>query len=60
MPAAPTSNIYFGKYLRIGGLRIHLLRKGDVYQQDKMNYDAVERLCSENARSLLKEHVPGI
>lgn len=37
----------------------HLLRDGDVNQHDKMNYDAVERLCSENVRSLLKEHVPG-
>jgi hypothetical protein len=36
----------------------HLLRDGDVNQHDKMNYDAVERLCS--IRCLLKEHVPGI
>jgi hypothetical protein len=38
----------------------HLLRDGDVNQHDKMNYDAVERLCSPNIRCLLKEHVPGI
>lgn len=38
----------------------HLLRDGDVNQHDKMNYDAVERLCSPNVRTFLEEHVPGI
>jgi hypothetical protein len=35
----------------------HLLRDGDVNQHDKINYDAVERLCSPTfVRCLLKEH----
>ena len=39
---------------------LHLLRDGDINQHDKMNYDAVERLCNPNIRNLLGIHVPGI
>lgn len=37
----------------------HLLRERDWLQEDKMNYDAVLRLCRPKLRKLLSIHVPG-
>jgi hypothetical protein len=37
----------------------HLLRECDVRLQDKMNYDAVTRLCRPELRKLLEELIPG-
>ncbi len=37
----------------------HLLKDGDLNQHDKMNYDAVERLCNPKVQELLRKHVPG-
>lgn len=36
----------------------HLLKEADLNLNDKMNYGAVERLCNEDIRKLLKIHVP--
>ena len=36
----------------------HLLKSGDLNLSDKMNYDAVERLCNPNVAELLERHVP--
>jgi hypothetical protein len=36
----------------------HLLKESDLNLNDKMNYGAVERLCNEDIRKLLKIHVP--
>lgn len=37
----------------------HLLRPDDLNYKDKMNYDAVERLCKPHIRALLAKYVPG-
>ena len=36
----------------------HLLRDGDMLLEDKMNYDAVLRLCRPELRELIAKHVP--
>ena len=41
------------------GKDVHGLREGDILFEDKMNYDAVRRLCNPKVRSLLKKHVVG-
>lgn len=38
----------------------HLLREGDLNLYDKMNYDAVERLCKPIVSELLRSNVPGM
>ena len=38
----------------------HHLRLSDLNLQDKMNFDAVQRLCSAGIRQLLKRHIIGI
>ena len=38
---------------------LHLLLHDDLNVHDKMNYDAVERLCQPHIRELLRKHVPG-
>ena len=38
----------------------HKLREGDLNLNDKMNYRAVERLCSPHVAKLLSTFVPGI
>jgi hypothetical protein len=37
----------------------HLLLEGDLYLKDKMNYDAVGRLCRPEVRELLAKYVSG-
>jgi hypothetical protein len=36
----------------------HLLKESDLNLNDKMNYGAVEKLCNEDIRKLLKIQVP--
>ena len=38
----------------------HKLREGDLNLNDKMNYGAVERLCSPHVAKLLSTYVAGI
>jgi hypothetical protein len=38
----------------------HLLKENDLNLKDKMNYGAVERLCNQEIRKLLRLHVPSI
>ena len=45
---------------RVAGKDKHFLRESDVNPKDKMNYDAVERLCDPRLAELLKIYVPGI
>ena len=45
---------------RVAGKDKHFLRESDLNPKDKMNYDAVERLCDPRLAELLKIYVPGI
>jgi hypothetical protein len=38
----------------------HLLKENDLNLNGKMNYGAVERLCNQEIRKLLRLHVPSI
>ena len=38
----------------------HLLKSGDLNEKDKMNYDAVGRLCNPVLSTLLLRNVPGL
>lgn len=38
---------------------VHQLKDSNINQSDKMNYGAVERLCSPHIQQLLIDHVPG-
>ena len=51
--------IHEGAKLRTRLLKTHLLRERDLLLEDKMNYDAVLRLCRPELRELLSIHVPG-